>query len=107
MDYTLPNRLASPLAKGQDNYGWNRGIPLKEISGAPHALRGGVGWQGMSHLAKDMEKSSEDWERWCSWEGCEKQTMPGDWGRLPAFRSVPPPSPLTFKCSQQPSWQNK
>lgn len=59
----------------------------------------------MSHLAKDMEKSSEEWERWCAWEGCEKQTLPGEWSRLPAFRytTLPvilPPTHRTEWCKR-------
>eukprot|EP00884_Botryococcus_braunii_P010094 jgi/Botrbrau1/19086/Bobra.0077s0003.2 len=43
---------------------------------------------GLANLAKDMEKASEEWERWCSWEACEKQSLPGDWARLPSFRQL-------------------
>lgn len=41
-----------------------------------------------AHLAKDMEKNSDDWFNWCSNEAAERSPMPGDWGRLTEFRQL-------------------
>jgi len=32
-------------------------------------------------LAKDMERNSDAWRRWCDLEACEKSPLPGDWGK--------------------------
>ncbi|DBA86689.1 TPA: Dynein alpha chain, flagellar outer arm [Trebouxia sp. C0004] len=39
-------------------------------------------------LAKDMEKNSDEWEKWCLLEASEKAPMPGDWGKISDFRQL-------------------
>ena len=34
-----------------------------------------------TNLAKDMEKSSDDWYNWCMNEAAERVHMPGDWSK--------------------------
>jgi hypothetical protein len=34
-----------------------------------------------TNLAKEMEKSSDDWYNWCMNEASERVNMPGDWGK--------------------------
>ncbi len=42
-----------------------------------------------TNLAKDMEKSSDDWYTWCMLEASERTTMPGDWGKnLSEFKQL-------------------
>jgi dynein heavy chain len=35
-----------------------------------------------------MEKNSEEWSAWCVSESQEHTTLPGDWGRMPAFKQL-------------------
>ncbi len=44
--------------------------------------------QAYSTLAKDMEKNSDEWEKWCLLEASEKAPMPGDWGKITDFRQL-------------------
>lgn len=44
--------------------------------------------QAYSTLAKDMEKNSDEWEKWCVLEASEKAPMPGDWGKISDFRQL-------------------
>lgn len=44
--------------------------------------------QGFGTLAKDVEKASEEWERWCGLEASEKAKMPGEWGKQAPFRHL-------------------
>ena len=44
--------------------------------------------QGFGTLAKDVEKGSEEWERWCGLEASEKAKMPGEWGKQAPFRHL-------------------
>lgn len=44
--------------------------------------------QAYSTLAKDMEKNSDEWEKWCLLEASEKAPMPGDWGKISDFRQL-------------------
>ncbi len=42
-----------------------------------------------ANLAKDMEKSSDDWYNWCMNEASERVTMPGEWGKsLSEFKQL-------------------
>lgn len=43
---------------------------------------------GFAHLAKDMEKNSEEWATWCASESQEHVPLPGDWDRLPEFKQL-------------------
>lgn len=43
---------------------------------------------GFAHLAKDMEKNSDDWNTWCTSEGCDHSALPGDWARLSEFKQL-------------------
>lgn len=40
------------------------------------------------HLAKDMEKNSDEWNNWCNSEGRDHSTLPGDWARLSEFKQL-------------------
>ena len=42
----------------------------------------------MSSLARDMEKQSEAWRKWCDQEACEKAPMPGEWAKATEFRRL-------------------
>jgi len=44
--------------------------------------------QAYGTLAKDMEKNSDEWEKWCVLEASEKAPMPGDWGKISDFRQL-------------------
>ncbi len=44
--------------------------------------------QAYGTLAKDMEKNSDEWEKWCLLEASEKAPMPGDWGKISDFRQL-------------------
>ena len=44
--------------------------------------------QSYTTLAKDMEKNSDEWEKWCLLEASEKAPMPGDWGKISDFRQL-------------------
>lgn len=44
--------------------------------------------QSYTTLAKDMEKNSDEWEKWCLLEASEKAPMPGDWGKINDFRQL-------------------
>ncbi|MEW5298846.1 MAG: hypothetical protein WDW36_001923 [Sanguina aurantia] len=41
-----------------------------------------------THLAKDMEKNSEEWNNWCLNEASERATLPGEWGKMSEFRQL-------------------
>ena len=41
-----------------------------------------------SHLAKDMEKNSDEWFNWCSNEAAERAAMPGEWGKMSECRQL-------------------
>ena len=43
---------------------------------------------GFAHLAKDMEKNSDEWCNWCVSEGRGNLAMPGDWGRMSEFKQL-------------------
>ncbi|KAK9817742.1 hypothetical protein WJX72_001478 [[Myrmecia] bisecta] len=43
---------------------------------------------GFGNLAKDMEKNSDEWEKWCLNEASEKAAMPGEWKNIPEFRQL-------------------
>jgi hypothetical protein len=43
---------------------------------------------GFGHLAKDMEKNSEDWSHWCMSESLHQARLPGDWARLTEFKQL-------------------
>jgi dynein heavy chain, axonemal len=47
-----------------------------------------VSLQPYTTLAKDMEKNSDEWEKWCNQEAPEKAPMPGEWGKLGDFRQL-------------------
>ena len=44
--------------------------------------------QSYTTLAKDMEKNSDEWEKWCLLEASEKAPMPGEWGKINDFRQL-------------------
>ena len=44
--------------------------------------------QSYTTLAKDMEKNSDEWEKWCLLEASEKSPMPGEWGKISDFRQL-------------------
>lgn len=41
-----------------------------------------------AHLAKDMEKNSDEWSGWCANEAAERAAMPGEWGKMSQFRQL-------------------
>lgn len=41
-----------------------------------------------ANLAKDMEKSTDDWFTWCGLEAPERAAMPGDWTKLSEFKQL-------------------
>lgn len=43
---------------------------------------------GFGHLAKDMEKNSDEWYTWCNSEGRGQAPMPGDWSRMSEFKQL-------------------
>jgi dynein heavy chain len=43
---------------------------------------------GFGHLAKDMEKNSDEWFNWCNNESREHTNMPGDWARMSEFKQL-------------------
>eukprot|EP00879_Flechtneria_rotunda_P021343 GHRR01022494.1.p1 GENE.GHRR01022494.1~~GHRR01022494.1.p1 ORF type:complete len:925 (+),score=321.59 GHRR01022494.1:1101-3875(+) len=43
---------------------------------------------GFGSLAKDLEKSSDDWLNWCNNEAPERVAMPGEWSRMTEFKQL-------------------
>jgi hypothetical protein len=43
---------------------------------------------GFGHLAKDMEKNSDEWFNWCNNDSREHTNMPGDWARMSEFKQL-------------------
>lgn len=41
-----------------------------------------------AHLAKDMEKNSDAWQRWAAIEQCENSAMPGEWGKMVHYKQL-------------------
>lgn len=44
--------------------------------------------QAFATLPKDIEKNSDEWERWCNNEASEKAPMPGEWSKISDFRQL-------------------
>jgi len=53
-----------------------------------HALLCSDALAGFGHLAKDMEKNSDEWYNWCIGEGRSHAQMPGDWARMSEFKQL-------------------
>ena len=44
--------------------------------------------QAFATLPKDIEKNSDEWEKWCNNEASEKAPMPGEWSKISDFRQL-------------------
>lgn len=41
-----------------------------------------------ANLAKEMEKNSDPWQRWCQTEQAERAVMPGEYGKMPQYMQL-------------------
>eukprot|EP00891_Asterochloris_glomerata_P001316 jgi/Astpho2/1316/Aster-06188 len=75
MRVTTPPPITDDLSRWMNETQWAALQPLTQLP-------------AFATLPKDIEKNSDEWERWCNNEASEKAPMPGEWSKISDFRQL-------------------